>query len=158
MRLDADHSEPLCSAIVNDNSSLDIPTAVLLAWRSVASMSLSPSFPWPATRSPRHKKSCEAEPCTCWACCAPTLSCTTMSGACGRAARDGRGTRRQSSGQGQIQGYSDGRKKVVILVVRREKEAALRKSTSHPLMRAVHVCAPAVFRQIYRRLSGHRVR
>ena len=25
--------------------------------------------------------------------------------ACGRAARDGRGTRRQSSGQGQIQGY-----------------------------------------------------
>ena len=29
-------------------------------------MSLSPSFPWPATRSPRHQNSCEAEPGTCW--------------------------------------------------------------------------------------------
>ena len=34
-----------------------------------------------------------------------------MSGACGRAARDGRGTRRQSSGQGQIQGYRTDAKK-----------------------------------------------
>ena len=42
---------------------------------------------------------------------AHALSCTTMSGACGRAARDGRGTRGQSSGQGQIQGYRTDAKK-----------------------------------------------
>ena len=37
-----------------------------------------------------------------------------MSGACGRAARDGRGTRGQGSGQGQIQGYRTDAKKSII--------------------------------------------
>ena len=77
-------------------------------------MSLSPSFPWPATRSPRHKKSCEAEPCTCWACCARPFVYDNEWGL--RTRRKGwpRAQGRQSSGQGQIQGYRTDAKNMLL--------------------------------------------
>ena len=74
-------------------------------------MSLSPSFPWPTTRSPRHKKSCEAEPCTCWACCARPFVYDNEWGL--RTRRKGWPRDAWAElGPGADPGVSDGRKKV----------------------------------------------
>ena len=95
-------------------------------------MSLSPSFPWPATRSPRHQNSCEAEPGTCWAYCVPTTSWTTMSGACGRAQGMAAGAGSAELGPGADPGVSDGRKKYAALVVRISVQAADLEEASTP--------------------------